>query len=189
MIFNDPKLFERAAEELIQHVSHKIGIMLIRGDTAPESLTIECEDCHEVLIEFLPNPDTERPDPERVKYDGHYEQALDLCHVEVSKPGKSPYPMQERQDLINHSPTGIAWGYGGSGPAQCAFAVLMDYLGDEQRARALYQEFKFTTIAMLPNNQPWTLTGRQIEQAIMRIEARRRSSQNEPTDTYPNLQP
>jgi len=88
--------------------------------------------------------------------------------------------MQERQDLINHSPTGIAWGYGGSGPAQCSFAILMDYLGDEQRARALYQDFKFTTIAKLHPNQPWTLTGGQMEQAIRRIEAQRKFSKNEP---------
>ena len=176
MIFSDPRLFEQAAEELLSHASHKISILPIGGDAAPESVTIECEDCHETLIEFLPEPDAERPDPECTNYEGHYEEALDLCHVEVSKSGKSPYPMQERQDLINHSPTGIAWGYGGSGPAQCAFAILMDYLGDEQRARALYQDFKFLTIAKLPGNQAWTLNGRQIDQAILRIEARRKSS-------------
>jgi hypothetical protein len=180
MIISDPKLFERAAQELLQHVSHKLGIMPIGGDAAPESVIVECEQCHAALIEFLPQVHNERPDPERVKYEGRYEQGLDLCYVEVSKPGKSPYPMQERQDLINHSPTGIAWGYGGSGPAQCSFAILMDYLGDEQRARALYQDFKFTNIAKLGPNQPWTLTGGQIEQAIRRIEAPRKFSPNEP---------
>lgn len=180
MIFSDPKLFERAAQELLRHASHNLGIIPVGGYAAPESLAIECEDCHEFLIEFLPQPQVERPAPERVKYEGHYEQELDLCYVEVSKPGKSPYPMQERQDLINHSPTGIAWGYCGSGPAQCSFAILMDYLGDEQRARELYQDFKFTTIAKLPRNQAWTLTGRQIEQQITRIEARRKSLPNEP---------
>ena len=180
MIFTDPKLFERAAQDLLQHASHKLFVVPIGGDAAPESMAIKCENCHEALIEFLPESESERPDPERVQYEGHYEPALDLCYVEVSKPGKSPYPMQERQDLINHSPTGIAWGYGGSGPAQCSFAILMDYLGDEQRARALYQDFKFTTIAKLRPNQPWTLTGEQIEQAIRRIGAQRKFPQNEP---------
>ena len=176
MIFTDPELFESAARELLRHAPHRLGLMPVGGDAAPESLAIECEDCHELLIEFLPEAQASRPEPERVKYEGHYESALDLCYVEVFKPSKSPYPMQERQDLINHSPTGIAWGYGGSGPAQCAFAILMDCLGDEQRARALYQDFKFTTIAGLPANQPWTLTGRQIEQEIARIQARRQTS-------------
>src|SRR6185312_2279812 len=104
-----------------------------------------------------------------------------ICAISRSRsPASPPYPMQERQDLINHSPTGIAWGYGGSGPAQCSFAILMDYLGDERRALALHQDFKFTNIAKLGPNQPWTLTGGQIEQAIRRIEAPRKFSPNEP---------
>ena len=175
MISTDPKLFERAAQELLCHPSHRLRVMSTGDGPAPESLIIECGDCHEALIEFLPEANPGGPEHERVKYEGRYEQALDLCYVEVFKPGKSPYPMQERQDLINHSPTGIAWGYGGSGPAQCAFAVLVDYLGDEERARALHQDFKSATIARLPSNQPWTLTGRQIEKEIAMIEARRKS--------------
>jgi len=86
--------------------------------------------------------------------------------VEVFKPGKGPYPLQERQDIVNHSPTGISWGYGGSGPAQCALAILLDYLGDEDEARAHYQDFKFKVIARLPRNAGWTLTGRNIERAL-----------------------
>jgi hypothetical protein len=73
--------------------------------------------------------------------------------------------MQERQDIVNHSPTGIAWGYGGSDPAQASFAILMDYLGDEASARVLYQDFKFRLIAAFPTNSEWTLTGREIEKS------------------------
>lgn len=29
-----------------------------------------------------------------------------------------------------HSPTGMSWGYGGSGPADCARSLLIDHLGD-----------------------------------------------------------
>jgi hypothetical protein len=78
-------------------------------------------------------------------------------------------PLQERQDIVNHSPAGIAWGYGGSGPAQCAFALLMDYWGNEERASALYQQFKFAVIARFAPNSDWALTGCQIENAIARI--------------------
>jgi hypothetical protein len=177
MTFDDPMLFERAAQKLIPHLSHKLSLTPYGGEAAPDSIAIECENCHEVLIEFLPESGaTERPDPDRVRYEGHYDEALDLCYVEVFKPEKSPYPMQERQDIINHSPTGIAWGYGGSGPAQCAFAILMDYLGDEQRARTLYQDFKFRVIAALPPNTAWTLTGRRIENAIARMPNRQKGS-------------
>lgn len=170
MILENSMFFEQAAQELFPHLAHTLSIMAVGGDAAPESIAIDCEDCHTVLIEFLPESDvSSRPDPDQVKYEGHYDDGLDLCYVEVFKPGKSPYPLQERQDIINHSPTGIAWGYGGSGPAQCAFAVLMDYLCDEAQARALYQDFKFRVIAKLPPNSQWTLTGRQIESAIFKL--------------------
>lgn len=32
-----------------------------------------------------------------------------------------------RLDLVNHSPAGLNWGYGGSGPAQLALAILADH--------------------------------------------------------------
>lgn len=177
MIFDNPTLFERAAQELLPHLSHQLAIASYGGDAAPDSISVECEDCHEVLVGFLPeSSDSEQADPDQTRYEGHFDEALDLCYVEVFKPGKSPYPLQERQDIINHSPTGIAWGYGGSGPAQCALAVLLDYLGDQEQARALYQDFKFRVIARLPRNSGWTLTGRQIEDAMAKIARRQKQS-------------
>jgi len=170
MFFDNPMLFDQAAQELLRHLAHKITITPYGGDAAPDSIAIECEDCRELLIDFVPESSaTERPDPEQVRYEGHYDAGRDVCYVEVFKPGKSPYPMQERQDIVNHSPTGIAWGYGGSGPAQCALALLLDYLGDEERARALYQDFKFKVVAGFPTNSAWRLTGRQIENAIAKM--------------------
>jgi Family of unknown function (DUF6166) len=56
-------------------------------------------------------------------------------------------PLALRLDLRNHSPTGFAWGYGGSGPAQLALALLADALGDDERALQLYQAFKFRVTA------------------------------------------
>lgn len=34
-----------------------------------------------------------------------------------------------------HSPSGMTWGYGGSGPADLALSLLVDALGDEVRCR------------------------------------------------------
>jgi hypothetical protein len=170
MFFDNPMLFDQAAQELLRHLGHKITITPYGGDAAPDTIAVECEDCHELLIDFVPESSaSERPDPEQVRYEGHYDSARDVCYVEVFKPGKSPYPMQERQDIVNHSPTGIAWGYGGSGPAQCALAILIDYLSDEERARALYQSFKFKVVARFPTNSEWRLTGRQIDNAIAKM--------------------
>ena len=48
-----------------------------------------------------------------------------------------------------HSPTGIEWGYGGSGPADLALSVLLA-LTEEQTANALYQRFKQEVVAAVP---------------------------------------
>ena len=48
-----------------------------------------------------------------------------------------------------HSPTGIEWGYGGSGPADLARSVLLA-LTDEPTANALYQPFKHEVVAKIP---------------------------------------
>jgi len=36
-------------------------------------------------------------------------------------------PLNPRNDLMNHSPDGFEYGYGGSGPAQLALAILADH--------------------------------------------------------------
>ena len=48
-----------------------------------------------------------------------------------------------------HSPTGIEWGYGGSGPADLALSVLLA-LTDERTANALYHHFKHEVVASVP---------------------------------------
>ncbi|MGH7979968.1 MAG: DUF6166 domain-containing protein [Limisphaerales bacterium] len=77
-------------------------------------------------------------------------------------------PLPERKDLYNHSPTGFEWGYGGSGPAQLALALLADHLGDGDQALALYQEFKRRVVAALPFPW-WKLTSSDIEKVLKKI--------------------
>ena len=48
--------------------------------------------------------------------------------------------------VINHSPSGFECGYGGSGPAQLALAILLMY-GDKKTATALHQDFKWEFLA------------------------------------------
>jgi hypothetical protein len=66
--------------------------------------------------------------------------------VSVSDDRKSE-PLPLRLDLFNHSPTGFSWGYGGSGRAQLALALLADALGDDGLAVRLHQAFKFRVVA------------------------------------------
>jgi len=46
----------QAGKELLPHLTHKITITPYGGDAAPDSIAVECEDCHELLIDFLPEP-------------------------------------------------------------------------------------------------------------------------------------
>lgn len=71
--------------------------------------------------------------------------------------------LNPRLDLWNHSPTGFECGYGGSGPAQLALAILADYTGDDELAVELHQEFKWKVIAPIPNDRhSWILTEDEI---------------------------
>lgn len=77
-------------------------------------------------------------------------------------------PLNPRLDLWNHSPAEFEWGYGGSGPAQLALALLADHCGNDEQAVDLHQRFKWAVIAGLPRHH-WTLTSRQIDNALEAI--------------------
>lgn len=55
------------------------------------------------------------------------------------------------QAVFNHSPDGFAWGYSGSGPAQLALAVLLEFT-DAETAQLLHQYFKTQFIETLPHD-------------------------------------
>src|SRR5215469_13551398 len=87
-----------------------------------------------------------------------YEGRRTIRGVNVSVNG---VPLNPRLDLRNHSPTGFEWGYGGSGAAQLALAILADYLADHNQALDLYQRFKWQIIAHLPWKR-WVLGNNEI---------------------------
>lgn len=76
---------------------------------------------------------------------------LGLAIVTANGRVLSPRPSQR---LWNHSPDGFEWGYGGSGPAQLALALLLDATaGNSLTALSLYQTYKWTVVAR------WTRRG------------------------------
>ena len=87
--------------------------------------------------------------------------------------GDDVHPLDPRLDLVNHSPTGLEWGYGGSGPAQLALALLCDALEDDARAQDLYQDFKYRWVAALPQ-MAWVATRDEILEVVREIETERR---------------
>lgn len=76
------------------------------------------------------------------------------CNNKVLEAGPS-------QALHNHSPTGFNWGYSGSGPAQLALGILLDFTRDKNTAMQHYQSFKWAFISRCDWNT-FKLTGQQI---------------------------
>ena len=76
--------------------------------------------------------------------------------------------LNPRHDLWNHSPSGFEWGYGGSGPAQLALAILADHCGNDEEAFNFHHRFKWAVVAELPG-RVWTLTSRDIEQVLQTL--------------------
>ncbi|WP_080508264.1 DUF6166 domain-containing protein [Haloparvum sedimenti] len=84
-------------------------------------------------------------------------------------PDREPLTPDRSLELANHSPSGFEWGYGGSGPAQLALALLLDYTDDEDVALAEYMAFKNEVVSRLECNGPkqrWRLTGHEIDAAL-----------------------
>lgn len=69
--------------------------------------------------------------------------------------------------IVCNSPTGMEWGYGGSGCADLALSILTDYLGDKKLAMAHRHQFKFDVVAGLAYNG-WTITGEEIEEWLLK---------------------
>jgi hypothetical protein len=90
--------------------------------------------------------------------------------------GQTERDLPLRLDLWNHSPTGFEWGYGGSGPAQLALALLADALGDDKKAVALHQAFKWQVVARLPARENWTLTDEEVRTIAARVEAEQQAA-------------
>ena len=55
--------------------------------------------------------------------------------------------------IYRHSPDGFQWGYAGSGPAQLALAILLEFTEKDIAIRH-YQAFKFAKIAT-QRSQEW----------------------------------
>ena len=96
-----------------------------------------------------------------------------VCTVNGGTASSRPLPL--RLDLWNHSPTGFEFGYGGSGPAQLALAILADCCGDEL-AVTYHQAFKWAVIARIPGPCA-SLTETFVRDVLAGLRAERESQQ------------
>lgn len=74
------------------------------------------------------------------------------------------------QKLVNHSPDGFNWGYGGSAPAQLALALLLWFrgTGSEEWCLRNYQQFKWDVIAKLPQGRSFALPEKMVREWMRR---------------------
>lgn len=86
-----------------------------------------------------------------------------------------PLSAKPSQKVWNHSPDGFSWGYAGSGPAQLSLALLLDALGDKERAIRLYQRFKFRVVASWQRNKGWRITQDEIIRICNELEQNQKS--------------
>jgi hypothetical protein len=85
-------------------------------------------------------------------------------------PDASPWRLlPARRDLADHSPDGFAWGYGGSGPAQLALALVAHATGQDSLALSIYQDFKHEIIAGLPRDGDWEITSEEVLETVTRL--------------------
>jgi hypothetical protein len=93
-----------------------------------------------------------------------------IARVQVEEPNKPARLLAPRADLFKHCATGLDWGYAGSGPKQCALAILADALGDDLRAVRAHAGFHFYVILALPRHLQWHLTDTQVKDIVEEIE-------------------
>jgi len=100
-------------------------------------------------------------------YIGTYHQQGNTVVVQESGRERRLSP---KVNIRNHSPSGFSWGYGGSGPAQLALAIMCDLYGDRIEDHPVnYQTFKFAFVANLPESKPWRATEAEVRQAVARL--------------------
>lgn len=63
-----------------------------------------------------------------------------------------------RYPECRHSPEGFAWGYGGSGPGQLAYALLRNMGYSKAEAARLHHYLKDVLTSRLPQDEPWTMS-------------------------------
>lgn len=107
----------------------------------------------------LPGGGASLSDQPADRYSGRQTDADTEVVRHAANGGTSPLPM--RLDLRNHSPTGPECGYGGSGPAQLALAILADAIGD-RAAQRRYQQFKWHVITTL-DKDAWEINRKQVQ--------------------------
>jgi hypothetical protein len=74
----------------------------------------------------------------------------------------APLDPNPSQLVYNHSPDGFCWGYGGSGPAQLALAIMLQLVPDEAVAVGMHQAFKRDFLEPMNMGDDFELKGAEL---------------------------
>ena len=76
--------------------------------------------------------------------------------------------LDEHYEVKRFTTWGFEWTYEGDSPQQLALAILVEHLGNNQRAISLSEPFMRKVVANLDND--WSLSGAEIDAAVREIE-------------------
>lgn len=93
-----------------------------------------------------------------------YEGKRTIDGLRVTVDGK---PLSEHYEVKKFTKYGFEWTYDGESPQQLALAILVEHLGDNEKAIRLSESFMKKIVANLDND--WTLTGTEIDTALKSI--------------------
>jgi hypothetical protein len=97
----------------------------------------------------------------------HYEGKRTIDGRVVTADGK---PLSEHYEVKRFTRFGFEWTYEGDSPQQLALALLVDHLGDKDRAIRLSEPFMKLVVANLDND--WQLDSGEIEAVLRKLEGK-----------------
>ena len=91
----------------------------------------------------------------------HYSGDRTIDGVKVVVDGA---PLDPRTDVVEFTKNGFEWSYEGPEPRQLALALLLDHLGDSDRAKAAVEPFMQAVVANFGNE--WEMTSADLDDAL-----------------------
>jgi hypothetical protein len=73
-------------------------------------------------------------------------------------------PLDPAVDVVEFTKNGFEWSYEGPEPRQLALALLLDHLGNKEKANASVEPFMSAVVANFDNE--WEMTSADIDQAL-----------------------
>ena len=91
----------------------------------------------------------------------HYVGDRTIDGVKVTVDGT---PLDPRTGVMEYSKNGFEWSYEGPEPRQLALALLVDHLGDNEKAKAMVEPFMQAVVANFGNE--WEMSSSDLDEAL-----------------------